>query len=67
MLTVIGHGLGDGRSAAVLEVFVGGAVVLLAVVVEWVPATDLGMGVDVDGKEILVVHADCFLLNRVWT
>jgi len=60
LLAVVGHRLGNGGAAAVLEVLVGGAVVLLAVVVKRVPAAHLGVGVDVDGDQIGVVHA-CLL------
>jgi hypothetical protein len=51
-LAVVGDRLGDGRPAVAAEVLVGGAVVLLAVVVERVPARHLGMRVDVDGDQV---------------
>jgi hypothetical protein len=55
-LTVIGNGLGNGRAAAVAKVLVGGAVVFLAIVVKRIPAAHFGVGVDVDGNKVLMVH-----------
>ena len=55
-LAVIGHRFFDGGAAAALEILVGGAVVLLAVAVKRVPATHLGVGVDVDCDEVVKVH-----------
>src|SRR5690606_5166023 len=56
-LAVGGDAFGDGGPAAGAEVTVGGAIVLLAVLVERVPARDFGVGVDVDRDEILMLHA----------
>jgi hypothetical protein len=53
---VIRDRLLDGRPLAVAEVLVGGAVVFLAVVVERVPAAHFGVGVDVDGDKVGVIH-----------
>ena len=55
-LAVVGYGFFYGRPAAVAKVFVSRAVVLFAVVIKRVPATDLGVGVDVDGDQILEIH-----------
>jgi hypothetical protein len=57
LLAVVGHRLVDGRPAVAAEVLVGRAVVLLAVVVERVPARHLGVGVDVDGDQVVGLHA----------
>jgi hypothetical protein len=56
LFAVMGNGLGNGGAAAVAEVLVRRAVVFLAVVVKRVPAAHLGMGVHVDGNEVLVIH-----------
>jgi hypothetical protein len=58
-LAVVGHRLGDRRPAVGAEVLVGGAVVLLAIVVERVPARHLGVRVDVDGDQVLNIHGAC--------
>ena len=66
LLAVVGHRLFDRRPAVAAEVLVGGAVVLLAVVVEGVPARHLGVRVHVDGDQLGGVHGvsrkrlDCF-------
>jgi hypothetical protein len=60
-LAVIRNRSLNGGAAAVAEVLVGGAVVLLAVVVEGVPAAHFGVGVDVDGNQVLVVHGALLL------
>jgi hypothetical protein len=57
LLAVVGHRLLDRRPAVAAEVLVGRAVVLLAVVVERVPARHLGVGVDVDGDQVGGLHA----------
>jgi hypothetical protein len=63
LLAVVAHRLGDGGPAVAAEELVGRAVVLLAVVVEGVAAAHLGVGVDVDCDEVLVVHA-CLRLSE---
>ena len=57
LFSVIGDCLVDRRSSVGAEELVGRAVVFLAIVIERVAATHLGMGVDVDGDEVFVVHA----------
>jgi len=60
-LAVVLDRLGDRRPAVGAEILVRRAVVLLAVVVERVPAGHLGVGVDVDGNQVVDVHGACSL------
>ena len=57
LFSVIGNCLVDRRSSVGAKELVCRAVVFLAVVVKRVTATHLGMGVDVNGDEVFVVHA----------
>ena len=56
LFTVKGHGLFNRRTPVGAEIFVCSAVVFLAVVVKGVPATHFGVGVDVDGDQVLMFH-----------
>ena len=55
-LAVIGHGFFNGGAALRAKVFVCSAVVFLAIVVKRVPAAHLGVGVDVNGNQVGMVH-----------
>jgi hypothetical protein len=55
-LAVISHGFVDGGTAVGTKLLVSGAVVFFAIVVKRVPTTDFGMGMDVDGNQVLVFH-----------
>ena len=48
--------LGDGRTIAGAKVLVGCAIIFFAVRVKRIPAAHLGMGVDVNGNEVFVIH-----------
>ena len=56
--TVIRNGLFNGGAVATAEILVRRAVVFFAVVVKWIAATHLGMGVDVNGNKVFVVHGE---------
>ena len=62
-LAVIGDGLGDRRALARLEVFVGGVLVGLPEGVGRLPARNLGVGVHVDGDEVVDVHGSLLSLS----
>ena len=57
-LAVMGDRLGDGRAIAGTKVVLRCAVVLFTVRVTRVPAAHFGMGVNVNGEEVLVVHGE---------
>ena len=54
----MGDRLGDGRAIAGTKVVLRCAVVLFTVRVTRVPAAHFGMGVNVNGEEVLVVHGE---------
>ena len=56
VLAVVRDGLGDGRTLAELEIFTGRLLEGRPVGVRLLPARHLGMGVDVDGDEIVDLH-----------
>ena len=64
LLAVEGDRLVHRRPLARAEVLVGGAVVLLAVVVERVAARHLEVGVGVDGDQVGVVHGGSWVRRR---
>ena len=57
LFSVIGDCLVNRRPSVGAKELVCRAVVFLAIVIERVTATHLGMGVDVDGDEVFVIHA----------
>ncbi len=61
-LAVVGDGLGNGRTLARLEVLVGGLLVGQPVGVGGLPAGDFGVGVHVDGDELVELHGTFLLL-----
>jgi hypothetical protein len=56
MFTVVRHGFVNRGAAAGAKVFIGGAVVFLAVVVKRVATAHLSVGVDVNGDKVFVIH-----------
>ena len=66
VFTVVGYSFINCGAGAGTKVFVCRSVVLLPVVIKRVTTTHLGVGVDVNGDKVFVIHAQspkCFLIS----